>query len=80
MLTRIATVAAVATIGFSAYICLPPTTANAAAPRAVANMKVKEASKLRRPPGIRAFRQRAPGAQNGRDLGRYNRMFEMYSR
>src|SRR5262249_19765163 len=70
MLTRATTFAAAATIGLSAYISLPSTSANAGPVRAVVTMKVKEASKLRLP----------PRAQNGRSLGRYNRMFEMYSR
>ena len=75
MLTRTATFAAAATIGLSACIWLPSTSANAAAPRAVANVKLKEASNLRLP-AARAFRLSTPN----RRVGKYNRMFEMYSR
>jgi hypothetical protein len=67
MLRRTALLAAVAAICLSAvYISVPLTPANAAAVRAVANVKVREASKLRKP------------ASAQRDLGKYNRMFEMY--
>ncbi len=69
MSRRAAIFAAVAIIGLSAvYAGVPSTPANAAGSRAVANVKMKEASKLRNAPTAK-FEQR---------LGKYNRMFEMY--
>ena len=67
MLRRAALFAAVAIVGLSAVCAwVPSTPANAAG--AVANVKMKEASKLRN----------APTAKFERRLGKYNRMFEMY--
>ena len=53
-------------IGSANQLDFLSTPADAAPVRAVANVKVKEASKLRKP------------ASAQRDVARYNRMFEMY--
>ena len=68
MLRRTATFAVVIAIGLSVSIWLPSTSANAAAPRAVANVKMKQASKLRMPSSVRASGQNSSLSKYQRDL------------
>jgi hypothetical protein len=77
MSRRTVLVAAVATILSAVYAWVPSAPANAAGARAVANVKMKEASKLR-VPGAHGLGWSARTEKSHRDLGKYNRMFEMY--
>jgi hypothetical protein len=79
MLRQMTHFVAVATISLSAaYTWVATTPANAAVVRAAANMKVKETSKSRMPFSTRGFALNPANSKRGRDLGKYNRMFEMY--
>jgi hypothetical protein len=79
MLRQMTFFAAVATISLPALYTWGATTpANAAVVGATTNTKVKEASKLRMPFSTRGFAVNPANSKRGRDLGKYNRMFEMY--